>query len=152
MHDNSSIFKWENSNVKFLVIDEAGMISLELFYNLCLFISKKAPLLKKILIIGDPNQLQPIGYGNPLKSITKIDKIKKTYLTQIVRQKESTIPNLCEVINNGDFVKTIKYFKENKRYFKDKLVFTNTIPLELVDKYKNLISLFYLIVIGVVNL
>ena len=64
-----------------LIIDEAGMIDTRL---LKYFIDKVHETGAKIILVGDPEQLQPINAGTPFKEIA--EQIGAVYLTEIHRQ------------------------------------------------------------------
>ena len=66
-----------------LIIDEAGMLG---SFQLSNFIMKVKNTGAKIVLIGDPEQLQPINAGTPFKDI--VDCIGHVELTEIRRQKE----------------------------------------------------------------
>ena len=66
-----------------LVIDEAGMIGTR---QLSRFIDEAERCGAKLVLIGDPEQLQPINAGTPFREI--IDNIKHAEITEIRRQKE----------------------------------------------------------------
>ncbi len=66
-----------------LVIDEAGMIGTRQLHRIMNEVLKRKA---KVILIGDPEQLQPINAGTPFKEIT--EQIKTTKLTEIHRQKE----------------------------------------------------------------
>jgi len=91
---------------KFIIVDEFSMINLNI-YNLLLKICKKYN--SKLLIIGDTNQLEPIGPGNPLGKLIESEKFTLCKLSKIYRQKENT--NLLQIIEkmNGQH----KIYKED---------------------------------------
>ena len=66
-----------------LVIDEAGMIGTR---QLSRFIDEADRRGAKLVLVGDPEQLQPINAGTPFREI--IDNINHLELTEILRQKE----------------------------------------------------------------
>ena len=66
-----------------LVIDEAGMIGTR---QLLRFAEKARKIGFKLVLVGDPEQLQPIQAGTPFRDIT--DQLPSARLTQIRRQKE----------------------------------------------------------------
>ncbi len=67
-----------------LVIDEAGMIGTR---QLARFVEKAQKTGAKLVLVGDPEQLQPIQAGTPFKDIC--DQIDTAQLTEIRRQKEN---------------------------------------------------------------
>lgn len=66
-----------------LIIDEAGMIGTK---QLLRFIKEVKRSGAKLLLVGDPEQLQPINAGTPFKDICNL--INPAKLTEIHRQKE----------------------------------------------------------------
>lgn len=68
-----------------LIIDEASMIDSVLMYDLM-----TSKLYKKIVFIGDINQLAPPGLGQCFKEMMKVDRIPKVILTQTFRFDENT--------------------------------------------------------------
>ena len=66
-----------------LVIDEAGMIGTK---QLLRFVKEAKRSGAKLLLVGDPEQLQPINAGTPFKDICQT--INPAKLTEIHRQKE----------------------------------------------------------------
>ena len=98
--------KFYKTKFKFIIVDEFSMINLNI-YNSLLKICKKYN--SKLLIIGDTNQLEPIGPGNPLGKLIESKKFTVCKLSKIYRQKENT--NLLQIIEkmNGQH----KIYKEN---------------------------------------
>jgi len=70
-----------------LIIDEASMVTTELFYE---FI-KKFNHNYKITFIGDPNQLEPIGWGCLFEKLIETQRLPTYTLTTIHRTKENGI-------------------------------------------------------------
>ena len=66
-----------------LVIDEVGMIGTRQLYQ---FVNEVQKTGAKIILVGDPEQLQPINAGTPFKEIT--EQMSAVYLTEIHRQKK----------------------------------------------------------------
>jgi len=81
-----------------LVIDESSMLDLPTFYRIVIHIDPNV----RILFVGDPNQLPPIGAGNILSDIVKSKVIPNTELDIVKRQGASTgIPEYSKLINEG---------------------------------------------------
>lgn len=66
-----------------LVIDEAGMIGTRLMNR---FVKAAQKSSAKLILVGDPEQLQPINAGTPFREIC--NTLKPARLTEIHRQKE----------------------------------------------------------------
>jgi exodeoxyribonuclease V alpha subunit len=99
-----------------LIVDEASMVDLDLFYKL---LKACKQFNTSLILIGDVNQLPPIGPGIPFESIINSELFHTTRLTKIKRQDG----NLREVIQklntpNGlasiDFDGTSSVFIEAK--------------------------------------
>lgn len=74
----------------YLLVDESSMIDLELMY-LLLKALKDSPA-TSLIMVGDENQLPPVGIGFPFKDIISSGKFPHVKLTKLFRQaKESQI-------------------------------------------------------------
>jgi exodeoxyribonuclease V alpha subunit len=69
--------------VDFLVVDEVSMVDVPLMYQLfrAIDLSQTA-----VLLVGDHNQLPPVGPGNVLRDLVQSGAIPTTVLTKIIRQ------------------------------------------------------------------
>lgn len=65
------------SPVDHIIIDEVSMLELELFYRLI----KRYPDVKRITLVGDVNQIPPIGWGSPMLEILTSRTVPTYYLT-----------------------------------------------------------------------
>ena len=74
-----------------LIVDEASMVDLELFFKL---LKACKQFNTSLILIGDVNQLPPVGPGIPFESIINSELFHTTRLTKIKRQDG----NLREVI------------------------------------------------------
>ena len=70
-----------------ILLDEASMVNLPLFYRLAQAIAPNA----LFIMVGDPAQLPPIGAGNVFCDITAPREFPKTILTAIFRQSENSV-------------------------------------------------------------
>jgi exodeoxyribonuclease V alpha subunit len=75
---------------KVIVLDEASMVSLTLFYRLARALKPDTLL----LLVGDPAQLPPIGAGNVFGDILAAGLISAVHLTRIYRQSEHSVLTL----------------------------------------------------------
>ena len=66
-----------------LVVDEAGMIGLE---DLSLIVKMCKEKQMKLVLVGDPDQLQPVSYGAPLRAI--MERVGFSEMSVIRRQKD----------------------------------------------------------------
>lgn len=74
-----------------IIIDEGSMVTTELFYRLIKAIEDKSV---SITIVGDCNQLPPIGWGNVMREIMNSNRVPLFYLTKnqriIAQSSDST--------------------------------------------------------------
>jgi exodeoxyribonuclease V alpha subunit len=89
----------ENSFEKYLVvIDEASMLDLPTMYRIVINTDPRV----RFLLVGDPEQLPPIGCGKILADIIQSDIIPFTELDIVQRQDESTgIPLWADFVKRG---------------------------------------------------
>lgn len=86
-------------DVDLLIVDEFSMVDQWLFYNL-LQASYSA---KKILLIGDEDQLPSVGCGNVISDLLHCKLFKVSALTKVFRQsEESGIITLAHQIKNNE--------------------------------------------------
>ena len=112
-----------------LIIDEFSMVDQWLFYNLC----KASKNIKKILIIGDEDQLPSVGIGAVLRDCIDSNKFPLLRLEKIFRQSSgSDIVELayemkqghCDILKEGN---DIAFFECPSNLIKDQI-------LNIVDK------------------
>lgn len=78
-----------------LVVDEASMLDLPTLYRVLSYL----PDGTRLLLVGDPAQLPPIGFGLTFHMLASSDIVPKTQLTQVHRQAASTgIPAVAAAI------------------------------------------------------
>ena len=70
-------------DVDFLVVDEVSMVDVPLMYRLFQAIDLDRTA---VLLVGDHNQLPPVGPGNVLRDLVQSQAIPTTILTKIIRQ------------------------------------------------------------------
>lgn len=81
-----------------LVIDEASMLDLPTMFRIINHISSNV----RLIFVGDPNQLPPIGCGKILYDIIQSGKVVTTVLDIVKRQAHTTgIAEYAHLINNG---------------------------------------------------
>jgi len=98
--EDSYVFN-ENNPLPYSVVllDEAGMVNLPLFYSLMKALSPHT----LFIMVGDPAQLPPIGSGNVFCDVTNWYKFPKTTLTEIHRQREDSIlVHLANIVRQGE--------------------------------------------------
>lgn len=95
-----------------VIIDESSMIDLPLFNALL----EAVPVSSSVILLGDANQLPPVGPGSVFKDIVKGDMIATIELQHIFRQAErSLIVTNAHRIINGEF--PIVTQKDNDFFF-----------------------------------
>lgn len=87
----------------FIVVDEMSIVDTELMYHLLKAIKSGA----KLILSGDPDQLESVGCGAVLRDLINSNKIPKIKLKKIMRQSEgSAVIDNCGKILAGryDFI------------------------------------------------
>jgi Ti-type conjugative transfer relaxase TraA len=93
-----------------LVMDEAGMTDL---HDFALIVDTVRTAGAKLVMIGDPAQLQPVGIGAPFRAIT--ERVGFTELNQIQRQ---TSPGDCaasQLLAQGATNQALDYYNSQQR-------------------------------------
>lgn len=99
-----------------LIVDEASMIDILLFYHLL----KALPLHATLILVGDIYQLPSVGPGNILKEIIESGLFKVLELNEIFRQaQESLIITNAHRINGGQFPLFVKSSEPGSSYLAD---------------------------------
>lgn len=78
--------KYDKSGIQYIIIDEISMVTTELFYRLITQINQKVCF----ILVGDHNQLPPIGCGSLMKELMNSKRVPIFYLTQNQRILPST--------------------------------------------------------------
>ncbi len=82
-----------------VIVDEMSMVDISLLYNLLLAV----PEGRRLILVGDPDQLPPVGPGFPFGDMLRSGKLPAVRLTQIFRQaQESLIVMNAHRINRGE--------------------------------------------------
>lgn len=136
-----SILLWDKETGKFakdeknpitsdiLIIDEFSMVDQYLFYSLL----RAASYCRKIVIIGDSDQLPSVAMGSVLRDLIASELFKTIKLDKIYRQKEgSDIISLAYDIKNNA-VKDIPV-KNDIRFFQCDPYMIEQILIQVVDK------------------
>ncbi|MFH1727723.1 MAG: ATP-dependent RecD-like DNA helicase [Pseudomonadota bacterium] len=91
-----------------LILDEASMIDTPLFY----YLIRAIPDTSRLIIVGDVDQLPPVGPGNTLFELITSKLVPVTFLKYIFRQAQgSSIIEAAHQINSGNYPE----FSENDR-------------------------------------
>ncbi len=78
-----------------LVVDEGSMLDLPTFYRILRYVPDGA----RVLLVGDPAQLPPIGFGLVFHRLAGSVNVPQTHLVQVHRQAESTgIPAVATAV------------------------------------------------------
>jgi exodeoxyribonuclease V alpha subunit len=112
----------EKVTVENLVLDESSMIDLEKLKVLlsCIRFTKDLP--RRLIMVGDENQLPPIGFGKPFHDII-------TYIQSHEKLEHAHYVNLrsnCRQENDPKILQLAEVFSDKKRYYEE--------SLELFDK------------------
>lgn len=90
---------------KVVLLDEASMVSLPLFFYLVRAMKPGSML----ILVGDPAQLPPIGAGNVFSDAIQRDLIPSVHLTRIFRQSEDSVITLfANEIRKGNWPEGIE--------------------------------------------
>ena len=85
---------------KLIVVDEMSMVDTELMYHLAKAVKTGA----KLILSGDPDQLESVGCGAVLRDLIDSDVIPKVKLKKIMRQSEgSAVIDNCGRILSGKY-------------------------------------------------
>lgn len=90
LHDSGSTFfnRNESDPLKedLIIVDEASMMDISLFYHLLCALKEGA----RLILVGDIDQLPPVGPGSPLKDLIEWGEVPVVRLEHIFRQKEGS--------------------------------------------------------------
>lgn len=78
--------KLEGRNL--IIVDEASMLDLATFYRIMRALTPSC----RLLLVGDPAQLPPIGFGLTLHVLANDGSIPKVELTEVMRQAAGQDP------------------------------------------------------------
>lgn len=111
-------------NAKLIIVDEMSMVDTELMFHLLKAIKTGA----KVILSGDPDQLESVGCGAVLRDLIASDMIPKVELLKIMRQSEGSpvIENCSRVLAGSDklieadtfHIRNCKTEEEAKAYLK----------------------------------
>ncbi len=132
----------EKVTVENLVIDESSMLDLEKLKILFSIIRFDEHYPKRLILVGDENQLPPIGYGKPFHDII-------TYIMQSDELSSKHYINLqsnCRQENDDTILKLSDAFTDKTRYYEEALEIVDNngwvSPGLYVSKWKNESELF----------
>ena len=82
-----------------VIVDEMSMVDVQLLDSLL----RAIPLNKRLILVGDPDQLPPVGPGFPFGDMLRSNMLPMVRLTDIFRQaRESLIVMNAHRINSGE--------------------------------------------------
>ncbi|MBR6595023.1 MAG: ATP-dependent RecD-like DNA helicase [Oscillospiraceae bacterium] len=82
-----------------IIIDEMSMVDIQLLHSLM----QAIPRGKRLILVGDPDQLPPVGPGFPFHDMLRSGVLPTVRLTEIFRQaQESLIVMNAHRVNNGE--------------------------------------------------
>ena len=82
-----------------VIVDEMSMVDVELLYSLL----QAVPHGKRLILVGDPDQLPPVGPGFPFSDMLRSGQLPAVRLTEIFRQaQESLIVMNAHRVNRGE--------------------------------------------------
>ena len=81
-----------------VIVDEMSMVDIELLHSLL----RAIPAGKRLILVGDPDQLPPVGPGSPFSDMLRSGVLPTVRLTDIFRQaQESLIVMNAHAVNQG---------------------------------------------------
>lgn len=103
--DDGELHFYRNENnlldADVLIVDEASMIDIDVMYSLLLATKNSA----RLIMIGDANQLPPVGAGYIFRDMLESDRFTSVELSKIFRQaEESYIVVNAHAINRGEYM------------------------------------------------
>ena len=82
-----------------IIIDEMSMVDVQLLHSLL----QAVPPRKRLILVGDPDQLPPVGPGFPFGDCLRSNELPSVRLTEIFRQaQESLIVMNAHRVNQGE--------------------------------------------------
>ena len=82
-----------------IIVDEMSMVDVQLLYSLL----RAIPENKRVILVGDPDQLPPVGPGFPFSDMLRAGVLPNVRLTEIFRQaQESLIVMNAHRVNHGE--------------------------------------------------
>ena len=100
--DNMRFGRTEENPLEYdcIIVDEMSMVDILLMEGLANAVSPGT----RLILVGDADQLPPVGAGNVLRDILRSDTIHSVRLTEIFRQaRESLIVVNAHLINRGEY-------------------------------------------------
>ena len=102
---HSFVLRRKGEKFDHIVIDEAGMVSDEVFE---MFFEAFPVGFYRLTLVGDPNQLDPIGFGSPFAQIIKSGQVPVTTLNFNYRCDQNVLDNDGKPLANNILVNADK--------------------------------------------
>ena len=99
-----------------IIVDETSMMDVKVASELfqCVNLERTA-----VLLVGDHNQIEPVGPGNPLRDLIQSEAVPTIILSEVVRQAGELKAN-CVAILKGEVRKTSSLSDPKPWYWLDK--------------------------------
>ncbi len=101
-HTGQMIFARDENNplkAQVVIVDEMSMVDVMLLYNLL----QAVPETARLIFVGDPDQLPPVGPGFPFSDMLRCQVLPNVRLTEIFRQaQQSLIVMNAHRVNRGE--------------------------------------------------
>ncbi len=97
--------RWPLSKKQIVVIDEAGMCDLNALADIVQHVKQAKA---KLVLVGDNDQLQPIGPGAPFRALT--ERAGFAALSQILRQQDIGDRQATAWLSQGKVSKALQYY------------------------------------------
>ena len=82
-----------------VIVDEMSMVDVQLLHSLL----QAIPAGKRLILVGDPDQLPPVGPGFPFSDMLRANQLPSVCLTEIFRQaQQSLIVMNAHRVNRGE--------------------------------------------------
>ncbi len=154
--DRFSVDEYNKSDTEIIILDEASMVDMFLFYNLLKGIHSNT----KIIIVGDYEQLPSVGPGQLLEDFIESGVIDTVHLNKLYRQDEdSSILSLAYNIRDKKLDKSIFNINEDLTFIKckdseviNKVLLTSETFLDVSYKDFQVLSPMYKTINGIDNL
>lgn len=98
---NSLLTILRKNETEYIAVDETSMVDMLMFYELLITVKKYLDEggTIRLVFMGDENQLEPIGIGNPYISL--LNKVPQFKLSKNFRSNENIIGFCDMILNNG---------------------------------------------------